>query len=50
VEDERLDLLLGALGHALDFQTWRSFVREWDLDDERAVTLMVNMVRCAARD
>jgi AcrR family transcriptional regulator len=50
VEDERLALLLAALGHALDFQTWRSLVREQDLDDEQAVGLMVNMVRCAVRD
>jgi AcrR family transcriptional regulator len=28
VEDELLGLLLAALGHALDFQTWRSLVRQ----------------------
>jgi len=28
VEDERLGLLLAALAHALDFQTWRSLVRQ----------------------
>ncbi len=50
VEDERLSLLLAALGHALDFQTWHSLVRRQELDDERAVELMVNMVRCAMRD
>ena len=50
VEDERLALLLAALGHALDFQTWRSLARQQGLDDERAVGLMVNMVRCAMRD
>jgi AcrR family transcriptional regulator len=50
VEDERLALLLAALGHALDFQTWRSLVREQELDDEQAVALMVAMVRCAVRD
>ncbi len=50
VEDERLALLLAALGHALDFQTWRSLVRQQGLDDEQAVKLMVKMVRCAMRD
>ncbi len=49
-EDERLALLLGALGHALDFQTWRSLVRQQGLDDEQAVEIMVQMVRCAIRN
>jgi AcrR family transcriptional regulator len=49
-QDRRLAVLLAALGHALDFQTWRSLVREQGLDDERAVDLMVRMVRCAMRD
>jgi AcrR family transcriptional regulator len=50
VEDEHLALLLAALGHALDFQTWRSLVRQQGLDDEQAVELMAKMVRCAMRD
>ena len=50
VEDERLDLLLAALGHALDLQTWRSLVRQQELSDERAVELMVGMVRCLTYD
>ena len=49
-EDGRLALLLAALGHALDFQTWRSLVRQQGLDDEQAVELMVQMVRCAIRN
>lgn len=49
-EDERLGSLLAALGHALDFQTWRSLVRQQGLEDEQAVDLMVKMVRCATRD
>jgi AcrR family transcriptional regulator len=49
-EDERLALLLAALGHALDFQTWRSLARQQGLEDEQAVDLMVKMVRCATRD
>jgi AcrR family transcriptional regulator len=46
IEDEHLSLLLGALGHALGFQTWHSLVRQQGLDEESAVELMVNMVRC----
>jgi AcrR family transcriptional regulator len=41
-------LLRAAIGHALDFQTWRSLVRQQRLDDERAISLMVAMVRCGA--
>jgi len=50
VADERLALLLAALGHALDFQTWRSLVRQQGLGDEQAVEVMVRMVRCTIRD
>ena len=49
-QDQQLQLLLGALGHALDFQTWRSLVRQQGLDDAQAVELMVKLVRCAMRD
>lgn len=47
---ERRELLLAAIGHALDFGTWRSLVREQGLDDEQATDLMARMVRCAMRD
>jgi AcrR family transcriptional regulator len=50
VEDERLDLLLAALGHALDLQTWRSLVRQQGLNDGQAVEVMVDMVRCLTHD
>jgi AcrR family transcriptional regulator len=46
VENERLALLLAALGHALDFQTWRSLARQQGLNDEQAIKVMVGMVRC----
>lgn len=49
-EDGQLYLLLAALGHALDFQTWRSLVRHQGLGDEGAIELMVCMVRCALRE
>ena len=50
MEDERLTLLLGALGYAPDFQTWRSIVRQQGLNEERAVDVMVCMARCAMRN
>jgi AcrR family transcriptional regulator len=46
LEDEQRALLLAVLGHALDFQTWRSLVRQQGLDDERAIEVVVAMVRC----
>jgi hypothetical protein len=49
VEDQQLKTLLAALGHALNFWTWRSLVREQGLGDEEAVDLMVGMVRSSAR-
>ncbi len=42
-------LVQAAVGHATNFQTWRSLVREQQLDDAAAVQLMVTMVRCIAR-
>ena len=41
-------LLLGAIGLALDFQAWRAMTRTQGTSDERAIELMVGMVRCAA--
>jgi hypothetical protein len=40
--------LRAAIGHATNFQTWRSLVREQQLDGAAAVTLMVTMIRCVA--
>jgi len=42
-------LLLGAIGLALDFQSWRTIVRKQDMTDEQAVELMVRMARCITR-
>ncbi|WP_372789891.1 TetR/AcrR family transcriptional regulator, partial [Paraconexibacter sp.] len=36
-----------AIGHAIDFTTWRSLVREHGLADADAVTLMCELVRAA---
>jgi AcrR family transcriptional regulator len=41
-------LRLGAIGLALDFQTWRTMARTQGLSDEQAIELMVGMVRCTA--
>ena len=38
-----------AVGHAVAFETWRSLVRDQDLDEERAVELMVRFVRGVGR-
>jgi AcrR family transcriptional regulator len=43
---ERHEALLGAIALALDFQTWRTLVRGQGLSEDRAVELMVGMVRC----
>jgi hypothetical protein len=39
-------LLVGAIGLALDFKTWRMMVRQQSLSDEQAVELMAKMMRC----
>ena len=50
VSDGSPRALLGAtIGLALDFQTWRTMVREQGLSDEQAIEAMVRMVRCVAR-
>jgi AcrR family transcriptional regulator len=41
-------LLLGAIGFALDFHAWRAMVRTQGMSDEQAIELMVGMVRCTA--
>jgi AcrR family transcriptional regulator len=40
--------LLAATGHAVDFTTWRSLVREQALTDEQATDLMCRLVAAAA--
>jgi len=40
-------LLLAVLAHTLDFQTWRSLVRQQGLTNVQAVELMVKLVQCA---
>jgi AcrR family transcriptional regulator len=45
VRGRRRAELLAAVGHALDFGTWRSLVRQQGLEDAQAVELMVRLVR-----
>ncbi len=42
-------LLRAAIGHVINFQTWRSLAREEGLDDPEAVELMAAMIRCVAQ-
>lgn len=44
----RRTLLYAAIGHALDFEAWRSLARREGLGDEEAVEVMVHAVRCVA--
>ncbi|HEU5343673.1 MAG TPA: helix-turn-helix domain-containing protein [Ktedonobacterales bacterium] len=41
-------LLLAAIGHALEFETWRSLARRQGLSDEQAVDLMVLLITSVA--
>ncbi len=43
------ELLWAAIGHAINFQTWRSLAREEGLDDAEVVRLMVAMICCIAQ-
>ena len=46
---ERHEALLAAVALTLDLQTWRTLVGQQGLEDDRAVELMVGMVRCLMR-
>jgi AcrR family transcriptional regulator len=48
VGEERRALLTAAVGHALDFEAWRSLVRRQGLSDEQAVDMMASFVSVAA--
>ena len=49
VADGRRESLLAALGHAIDFWTWRSLTEGQALDDEKAALLMTEMVQGIAK-
>jgi hypothetical protein len=44
VANDRLESLIAALGHAIDFWAWRSLTEGQGLDDEKAALLMTEMV------
>ena len=48
-DGQRHKLVYGALWMALEFQTWRTLVRQQGLKDDEVIELMVGMVRCAKR-
>jgi AcrR family transcriptional regulator len=45
-DGQRHKLLYGALWMSLDFQTWRTLVRQQGFEDEEVIELMAGMVRC----
>ena len=45
VRGRRRKLLRAAVGHAVEFETWRSLVRREGLDDAEAADVMVQLVR-----
>jgi len=49
VADDRRESLIAALGHAIDFWTWRSLTEGQGLDDEKAALLMTEMVQGIAK-
>ncbi len=48
-DGQRHKLLYGAMWMSLDFQTWRTLVRQQGFEDEEVIELMVGMVRCLMR-
>lgn len=50
VHDARRQLVHAGVGHALDFGTWQSLVRQQGLTDDQAVEFMVRAVLCAAAE
>lgn len=48
VRGKRFTLTRAAVGHALDFGTWRSLVRQQGLTEDQAVDFMVRAVLCVA--
>ncbi len=49
VRGRRRDLLLAALGHAVDFETWRSLARRQGLSADDAEEVMISLVEGVAR-
>lgn len=47
VGDDERALIEAAIGHALEFETWRSLTRRHSLTDTEAVELMIRLVVCS---
>lgn len=47
-QGENGHLVTAAIGHAVAFQTWQSLARDQGLDDDEAVNVMLQMVKCVA--
>jgi AcrR family transcriptional regulator len=50
VRGHRRTLVRAVVGHAIDFETWRSLARVQGLDDGEAADLMVRLVRAVATE
>ena len=50
VSEEARDVLSAAIGHALDFETWRSLARRQHLSDEQAVAMMMRLATSLVGD
>jgi hypothetical protein len=48
VGDDNRALVETAIGHALEFDTWRSLIRRQELTDSQTVGLMTRLVVCMA--
>jgi AcrR family transcriptional regulator len=48
VADNRRELLVAAVDHALDFHSWRSLVSKHEIDDAQAIELMSALALAAA--
>ncbi|WP_139032166.1 TetR/AcrR family transcriptional regulator [Mesorhizobium amorphae] len=47
-DSETARLLVAAIGHALDFSTWRSLVENQGLSEDEAVEAMLVLIRCVS--
>lgn len=50
ISEATLEMVKAAIGHALDFETWRSLVRRLGLTDEQAVALMARLITALTAD
>jgi hypothetical protein len=46
IDEDRSHVVTALIGHAIDFWTWQSLVRQRDLTSEQAIDAMVRLVQC----